>query len=141
MEKEHLNALTRRILGSAIEVHRQTGPGLLESTYRKCLLAQLGMDGLRAVTEVEISIPYKGIALPAAYRADLIVEGAVLVEIKAIEALLPVHSAQTLTYMRHAPVLAALLINFNEPTLMKGVRRFVEFSRLGNSSALPSAAT
>jgi GxxExxY protein len=124
---EHLRELTRRILGGAIEVHRALGPGLLESSYRTCLVRQLEMDGLAVRPEVPIQVSYKGLLLPTAYRADLIVEDTALVELKAVEKLLPVHEAQLLTYLKHACLPVGLLLNFNMPTLRDGVRRFIRY--------------
>ena len=120
-----LPALTRSILGSAIEVHRELGPGLLEGTYRACLLKQLARDGLEARHEVSIPILYKGAITDFAYRADIVVEDRVLLELKAVEALLPVHEAQVLTYLKHSGLRVGLLMNFNVLGLVKGVRRFL----------------
>ena len=117
--------LTEKIIGSALEVHRALGPGLLESTYRTCLVHQLGLDGLRSRCEVPIPIDYKGLYMDASYRADLIVEGEILLEIKSVESLLPVHTAQTLTYLKLCKLRAALLMNFNETRLAHGIRRFI----------------
>jgi GxxExxY protein len=117
--------LTWRILGSAIEVHRVLGPGLLEHTYRRCLMLQLEEDGLRVRSEVPIPIEYKGLKLDTSYRADLIVEDAALVELKAVEQVSRVHCLQTLTYLRLARLPVGLLVNFNVPRLKEGVRRFV----------------
>ena len=117
--------LTQAILGSAITVHRELGPGLLESTYRACLLKQLQADGLAAQSEVEIPIRYKDFAIDAKYRADVIVEQKVLLELKAVENLAPLHETQVLTYLRHAKLDIGLLINFNVSRLMSGVRRFI----------------
>jgi GxxExxY protein len=116
---------THAILGSAIEVHRALGPGLLESTYRACLMKQLRLDGLVARQEVGIAIQYKGEVLDSGYRADIIVDNAVLVELKAVEELLAIHEAQLLTYLRHSHLRVGLLINFNVRRLMDGVRRLV----------------
>jgi GxxExxY protein len=120
-----LSELTRAILGSAISVHRELGPGLLESTYRTCLMEQLRMDGMDAEAETYIPVRYKGRDVGATYRADVIVNGKVLIELKAVDALTPMHKAQTLTYMRHSGLAVGLLINFNVPRLMAGVHRFV----------------
>ena len=118
--------LTRPIIGAAIAVHRELGPGLLEGTYQACFLRQLSADGLVARQEVPIQIRYKGIAVDeVAYRADVIVDGKVLVELKAVETLLPVHEAQVLSYLKHSGLRVGLLINFNVEQLIKGVRRFV----------------
>lgn len=126
-EGEAIREVTRRILGGAIEVHRALGPGLLESSYRICLLRQLELDGLSVRQEVPIEITYKGVLLPTAYRVDLVVEDIALVELKAVEKLLPVHEAQVLTYLRHAGLPVALLLNFNMATLRDGVRRFARY--------------
>ena len=116
--------LTWRIVGSAIQVHRELGPGLLEGTYRACLMQQLREDGLDTRSEVPIPICYHGVELPASYRADLIVEGTAIVELKAVDQLLPVHTVQLLTYMKLCNLPVGLLINFNVPRLKDGVRRF-----------------
>ena len=119
------NELTGRILGAAIEVHRQLGPGLLESAYRACLVDELRAAGLGVRHEVTLPITYKGRVIEGAYRADLVVEGAVLVELKAVERILPIHEAQTLTYMRLGNLPVGLLLNFNVPRLREGIRRFI----------------
>ena len=116
---------TRAIIGSAIEVHRALGPGLLESTYRACLFKQLIDDGMWAEEEVPIPIQYKGHHLDAGYRADIIVDHAVLLELKAMDRLLPIHEAQILTYLKHTNLEVGLLINFNVRTLIRGIRRMV----------------
>ncbi|MGZ5072514.1 MAG: GxxExxY protein [Usitatibacter sp.] len=117
--------LTRRILGSAIEVHRELGPGLLESTYRVCLVHQLILDGHEVRQEIPIPTTYKGSVVDASFRADLIVDESVLLELKAVEKLLPLHEAQTLTYMKLCNLRIGLLINFNVRSLKDGIRRFV----------------
>lgn len=116
--------LTHAIIGSAITVHRDLGPGLLEGTYRACLLEQLAKDGLKARHEVPIPVRYRDSTLDVAYRADIVVEERVLLELKAVEMLLPVHQAQILSYLKHSGLHIGLLINFNVPQLIKGVRRF-----------------
>lgn len=124
---------TWKVLGSAIEVHRVLGPGLLERTYRACLDYQLRADGMRVMSEVPVPICYKGITLDASYRADLIIEDAVLVELKAVEQILPVHCVQVLTYLRLTGLPVGLLIDFNSHRLKAGVRRFA--NTLGKSRA------
>ena len=124
MRDDILAEKTHAIIGSAIEVHRALGPGLLESTYRACLVRQLTMDGMTAEAEAPISIEYKGHLLDAGYRADIVVDKAVLIELKAVETLVPIHEAQLLTYLRHTRLPVGLLINFNVRTLTNGVRRF-----------------
>jgi GxxExxY protein len=117
--------LTHEILSAAVEVHRRLGPGLLESTYRSCLVRQLNTIGVDVAQEVPIPIVYDGYELDAAYRADLIADGRVLVELKAAERLLPIHVAQTLTYLKLSGLRVAMLLNFNVTRMSLGVRRFV----------------
>lgn len=119
------NAVTAAILSAAIEVHRILGPGLLESTYAPCLYFELTARKLRFVAQRAIPIVYKGMLLDAGYRVDLIVEDLVVVETKSVATLLPVHQAQVLTYMKLTDCPAGLLINFNVPRLMDGVKRLV----------------
>jgi GxxExxY protein len=117
--------VTNQTLRAAIEVHRHLGPGLLESTYRQCLVHQMLLAGLHVRQEVAIPIVFKGEEIANAYRADLIVEDQVLIELKAVENILPIHVAQTLTYLRHSGLSVALLLNFNVPRFQQGIRRFV----------------
>ena len=117
------NAVTREIIGAAIEVHRVLGPGLLESTYMPCLQYELAARRLRYIVQRVVPIVYKGIALDTSYRVDLIVEDLVVVEIKSVERLLAVHQAQVLTYLELTGCPAGLLINFNVPKLVDGVKR------------------
>jgi GxxExxY protein len=119
------NTLTERIIGSAIEVHRHLGPGLLETAYDECLCYELSQQGIRFQRQVALPITYKGIKLDCNYRLDLLVEDTVVVEVKAIEALLPVHSAQLLTYLKSSGKRVGLLINFNVTMLIKGLKRVV----------------
>jgi GxxExxY protein len=115
--------LTRKILGGAIEVHRTLGPGLLESTYLQCLQHELTARKLRYAAQRSVPIIYKGTLLDASYRVDLIVEDRVIVEVKSVDALAPVHEAQVITYLRLTGCPVGLLINFNVPRLMDGVKR------------------
>ena len=124
------NAITHQILAAAIEVHRILGPGLLESAYMQCLLYELHAGNLRYVTQRAIPLVYKGIHLDDNYRVDLIVEDTVVVEVKAVTVMLPVHEAQTLTYMKLTNCPAGLVINFSLPKLMDGVSRLVLKDRL-----------
>jgi GxxExxY protein len=117
--------VTRPILAGAIEVHRTLGPGLLESIYAQCLHFELSARGLRFAAQRSIPIIYKGVKLDANYRVDLIVEDVVVVEIKSAATLLPVYLAQSLTYMQLTESPVGLLINFNAPRLMDGVKRLV----------------
>jgi len=118
-------ALTEKILGAAMKVHSALGAGCLESTYDACLRYQLGKDGLRFRHQVRLPIIYQGIQLDAAYRVDFIVEECVVVELKAVEKLLPLHLAQMLTYLKLSSFELGLLINFNVPHLRDGIRRVI----------------
>ena len=125
LDDDALNKLTGLILAAAIEVHRILGPGLLESIYVECLEQELRARGSRFVRQVTVPITYKGIQLRGFYRVDLIVEDRVVVEVKSVEILAPVYKAQVLTYMRITGKTAGLLINFNVPRLMDGVKRLI----------------
>jgi len=120
-----LNDLTDKIIGAAIEVHRQLGPGLLESAYEICLAFELEQRGLRVERQLALPLVYKDIHLDQGYRLDLLVEQAVVVELKAVEQLTPVHEAQVLSYLKFSGCKVGLLINFNVILLKKGLRRFV----------------
>ena len=115
--------LTGRVIAAAIEVHRATGPGLLESAYRICLVHELRTSGVAVLTEHPIPIVYKGVALDCGYRADLFVENKLIVELKVVDQITSVHLAQTLTYMKLASASVGLLINFNVKLLKDGVTR------------------
>ena len=117
--------LTGRIVDAAIHVHRTLGPGLLESAYRGCLQHRLQRGDLQVQCEVPVPIFYEGLEIQTGYRADLIVENRVLVELKAAERILPLHEAQILTYLKVSGLHVGLLINFNVPRLQLGLRRFV----------------
>jgi GxxExxY protein len=118
-------ALTESIIGAAIEVHRQLGPGLLESMYQECLCQELRIRGIPFVAQVELPITYKGIEIPGTYRIDLIVANEVVVELKSVERVLSVHEAQLLTYLRLTGKHLGLIINFNVPLLHRGILRRV----------------
>jgi len=118
--------LTDQILAAAVEVHRNLGPGLLESAYRSCLCRQFELAGLSVDVEVPIPVEYKGCSIATGYRADMIVERCVLLELKAVEKILPIHVAQTLTYLRLARLRVGLLLNFNVTSMrLGGVRRLI----------------
>ena len=117
--------LSRIVIGCAIEVHRNLGPGLLESTYRQCLGYELSQAEIPFQMEMALPVRYKDVSLDCGYRIDLLVRGELVVEIKSVEALLPIHQAQILTYMRLADVPRGLLINFNVTKLKNGIKRFV----------------
>jgi GxxExxY protein len=118
-----LNDLTGAILGAAIEVHRVLGPGLFEAVYQNCLEFELKVRGLRFAVGQSLPIIYKTIRLDTVYKMDLLVEDLVVVEIKSVEVLLPVHRTQVITHLRLSGKPAGLLINFNVPRLMEGVKR------------------
>ena len=132
-----VNVITGQIIGAAIEVHRILGPGLLESTYMPCLQFELATGKLRFIAERAVPILYKGMELDAKYRIDLLVEDLVVVEVKSLDHLLPVHQAQVLTYMRLTGCPAGLLINFNVPKLIDGVKRLINPRACGALSATP----
>jgi GxxExxY protein len=117
--------LTGRIIELAIKVHRRLGPGLLEAVYEKCLCWELAHAGLAFARQVDLPVRYEDVEIESSYRADLIVEGRVILELKSIERVLPVHTAQTLTYLRLSDCEVALLRNFGAPRLVDGIRRFV----------------
>jgi GxxExxY protein len=120
-----INQITEKIIGSAIEVHRLLGPGLLESVYGDCLAVELELGGLRFERQRPVPLSYKGRMVGADLRIDLLVEQTIIVELKAVAALLPVHEAQLLTYLRLTNLQVGLLINFNVPMLRTGLRRLV----------------
>jgi GxxExxY protein len=121
----HLNELTYEIIGAAIEVHRALGPGLLESSYRECLCRELLLRGVTFRRECGLPLKYKGLKLECGYRIDLLVNDLVVVEIKSVEALAPIHDAQLLTYLRVGGWKVGLLINFNVVVLKDGIHRRV----------------
>ena len=125
----NINVLTREIIGAHIDVHRELGPRLLESVYATCVHRELEARGLRFERERAIPIVYKGDTLQSYYRVDLIVEGLIVVELKAVDHVLPVHQAQVLTYLRLTDCPLGLLINFNVAKLTDGVKRFVNPGR------------
>lgn len=122
---KNLNELTETIIGAAMEVHRALGPGLLESTYEMCLCHELSIRGIAFERQVPIPVEYKGVKLDCGYRADIVVNGRILVEIKAIDSLLPIHDAQLLSYLKLGGWKIGLLINFNVELLKHGLRRRV----------------
>jgi GxxExxY protein len=121
----HGEALSSQVICLAIAVHRELGPGLLEAVYKECLHAELVAAGLSTERQVPLPVVYKGRQLEAGYRADLIVERQVLVEVKAIDDVQPVHEAQVLTYLRFSGMSVGLLLNFNALRLKDGLKRFV----------------
>jgi GxxExxY protein len=117
--------LTEKIIGAAIEVHKYWGPGLIESVYEKSLARELELRGIKYERQVDLKLEYKGEEVGDGLRLDLIVQGKVVVELKVVKDFDPIHEAQLLTYMRITGCKVGLLINFNKPTLIDGVKRFV----------------
>ena len=113
------------VIGACIEVHRHLGPGLLESAYEASLCHELGLRGLRFERQRRVPLLYKGVALDCGFVLDVLVEGRILVEVKAVEHLLAVHKAQVITYLKLAGIETGLLVNFNTPVLVQGLRRLV----------------
>lgn len=120
------DSLSRSVLGCAIEVHKQLGPGLLESTYQSCLGFELTQQGIPFCQEAELPVRYKGISLDCGYRLDLLVDEKLIVELKSVEELAPIHTAQLLTYMKLSGISTGLLLNFNVTKLKDGgIKRYV----------------
>jgi GxxExxY protein len=118
-----LSELSGAVIGAAIEVHRVLGPGLLESAYELALERELGLRNVPVQRQVAVSLTYKGLVLGDGFRIDLLVDDALVIEVKAVERLQPIHEAQLLTYLKLADKRLGLLINFNERTLKEGVKR------------------
>jgi GxxExxY protein len=114
---------SERVIGACIEVHRRLGPGLLESAYEHCVAYELGVRSLNFERQVQLPVRYKSVEIDCGYRLDFIVEGELVVELKSVERLLPVHEAQLLTYLKLTGIPAGLLVNFNTETLQRGLRR------------------
>lgn len=118
-----VNKITENIIGASIEVHRALGPGLLESAYEECLCYELANRNFHFERQYSLPIKYKDVCIDCGYRIDLLIEDQVVVELKAIERLLPLHDAQLLSYMKSGKWEVGLLINFNVPILKQGIRR------------------
>ncbi|MFA5264644.1 MAG: GxxExxY protein [Opitutaceae bacterium] len=128
-------ALTERIIGLAIEVHKNLGPGLLESAYEECLAYELSRNALRFERQKALPLSYKELKLDFAYRLDLVIENTVLIELKACDALSPIHEAQIIIYLKLSKLPVALLINFNVQLLRQGIRRFASTEPISAPSA------
>ncbi len=122
---KNLNELTDAIIGAAMEVHRMLGPGLLESTYEMCLCRELSIRGIPFERQIPIPVEYKGVKLDCGYRADIVVDETILIEIKAVDSVLSIHDAQLLSYLKLGGWKIGLLINFNVELLKHGLRRRV----------------
>jgi GxxExxY protein len=120
-----INEISGKILGAAIEVHKVLGPGLLESAYEECLCHELASRGIEFERQKGLPVIYKNVKLDCGYRIDLLVENAVVLELKAVEDILPIHAAQLLTYLKLGNWKIGLLINFNVPILRQGIKRIV----------------
>ena len=117
--------LSYKVIGCALEVHKQLGPGLLENTYKQCLAYELAQAGLKFQMEVNLPVKYKEIRISTGYRIDILVEDKIIIELKCVDELHPIHEAQILTYMKLSNISIGLLINFNEQRLKDGIKRFV----------------
>jgi GxxExxY protein len=124
-QRQKLNDLSHRVIGLCMEVHRELGPGLLESTYEEALAFELVQAGLHYERQREMPLLYKGVKLDCGYRVDFVVEGELIIELKAVTELLPIHHAQLLTYLKLDRRSLGLLINFNVPAVKDGIRRVV----------------
>ena len=123
--KREINKLSNRIIGAAIEVHRNLGPGLLENVYEECFCRELSLQGISFERQKYMPVKYKGQKVECEYRLDIVVEDKVIVEIKSINSLLPIHEAQLMTYLTLSDLWLGLLINFNVVTLKNGIKRVV----------------
>ena len=124
MQQYEHSEFTRQIIGAAIEIHRHLGPGLLESTYESCLVYELEKLELSVQKQVVLPVVYKELQLPKAYRIDLLVNDQIVVELKAVDKILPVHEAQVLSYLKLSQLKVGLLLNFNVKMMKDGIRRF-----------------
>ena len=123
--KMESSELAERVIGCAIEVHRETGPGLLESTYEQCSAHELRMNGIKFRIRHPLPVEYKGLKLGCGYRVDILVEDQIILELKSVEELKKVHEAQVLTYMKLAGIKHGFLLNFNVPRLKQGMKSFL----------------
>lgn len=122
-----LNEISESVIGAAIEVHKNLGPGLLESVYKKCLEYELNSNGLELKVEVEVSLPvqYKTLKLDGSFRVDLLINNKLVIELKAVDSIKPIHTAQLLSYLKMGDYPLGLLINFNVPLLRQGIKRII----------------
>lgn len=121
----NMKELTEEIIGAGIKVHRALGPGLLESAYEECLAHEMGLRGLQFDRQMPLPVAYKGVNLDCGYRLDFLVENAVVLELKAVESIVPIYEAQVLTYLKLGGWTVGLLVNFNVPVLKQGIKRIV----------------
>lgn len=132
---EDINSLTEKVIGLAIEVHRELGPGLLESAYEQCLCYELSLNGLEFQCQQRLPVRYKGVLIDCHYQYDILIKDRLLIEVKAVAEIHPVHEAQLLTYLKLLNIDHGLLLNFNVPVLKDGIKRRI---RKGAQAALPS---
>ncbi|HMU33651.1 MAG TPA: GxxExxY protein [Pyrinomonadaceae bacterium] len=125
LNPDEIDRLTETVIGAAIEVHRAIGPGLLESAYEECLAFELSLRGLRFERQKPLPVRYKGVNLDCGYKLDLLVENELILEIKAVSSLLPIHEAQVLSYLRMMDLRVGLLLNFHAAVLKNGLKRIV----------------
>lgn len=118
-----MDIFTEKVIGCAIEVHKQLGPGLLESSYEHCLMYELGLHEIASRNQVSLPVVYKGIKIDAGYRLDILIPDKLIIELKAVDKLTPVHTAQLLTYLKLTGIKRGLLINYNVTRLVDGIKR------------------
>lgn len=124
-ERREFDALSRRVIGCAIEVHRTLGPGLLESTYQQCLSHELKLNKIEHICEAPLPVQYKDLNIECGYRVDILIPNSLILELKSVRQLDAVHEAQILTYLKLSGIRSGLLLNFNVPLLKDGLKRFV----------------
>ena len=137
-ETQRKDPISEAVIGFCIQIHRELGPGLLESAYRECLCYELSKTGLKSEREKPLPVRYKDVLLDCGYRLDVVVEQKLIVELKTVEALQPIHDAQLLTYLKLSGITAGLLINFNVPVLIHGVKRIVNNYQSHAGDGLPA---
>jgi len=125
MNKEEYNKLSRQILEASLSVHKEMGPGMLEAVYESCLLQELTMRNIKVKSQVFLPLFYKGVELKKDFRIDILVESEIIIELKAVDVILPVHEAQIISYLKLADKKLGFLINFNVPLIKDGFRRFI----------------
>lgn len=134
-ETQSFREITEQVIGCCIEIHKQLGPGLLESAYEECLCYELSALGIAFERQKPLPVKYKSVNLDCGYRLDLVIEGKIILELKTVENLLPIHEAQLLTYLKLSGLTLGLLINFNVPVLKNGIKRIA--NNFIDSSASP----
>ena len=121
--RDEINILSEQIIGASIEVHKNLGPGLLESVYEECLCHELGLRGIRFERQKELPVQYRGVYMNVGFRTDIIVDNKIIVEVKSVTSILPIHESQLLNYLRLTGLKLGLLINFDVPVLKEGITR------------------